>query len=141
MEGTMNAKRRRTVLGVGALVALLYALWRLLETRQRETGVSWEPQPFPMPPRPVPTPGSREPAPQPAVADPAAAEPAPPQAAPGPWVDAVEGSCPVSHPVKGKLASGIFHSPGGQMYERTRADRCYADPGAAEADGLRASKR
>jgi hypothetical protein len=42
--------------------------------------------------------------------------------------------------VKGKLASGIFHVPGGANYDRTRPDRCYADAGAAEADGLRASK-
>jgi hypothetical protein len=43
--------------------------------------------------------------------------------------------------VKAKLASGIYHRPGGQSYERTRPDRCYRDGGAAEADGLRAAKR
>jgi hypothetical protein len=58
-----------------------------------------------------------------------------------PWVDAEEGTCPASHPVKGKLASGIFHVPGGQSYDRTRADRCYLDPDAAVEDGLRAAKR
>jgi hypothetical protein len=57
------------------------------------------------------------------------------------WVEPADGQCPVSHPVKAKLGSGIFHVPGAQMYERTRADRCYADAASAEADGLRASKR
>ena len=43
--------------------------------------------------------------------------------------------------MKAKLASGIFHVPGGANYARTRADRCYLSADAAEADGLRASKR
>ena len=51
-----------------------------------------------------------------------------------------DGSCPPSHPVKGKLTSGIYHVPGGLSYERTRADHCYVDAEAAEADGLRRSK-
>ena len=50
-------------------------------------------------------------------------------------------SCPVTHPVKAKLASGIYHVPGGGNYERTKPDRCYVDADAAEADGLRAAKR
>jgi hypothetical protein len=51
-----------------------------------------------------------------------------------------DGSCPVSHPVKGKLQSGIYHVPGGANYERTHADRCYVDEDAAVRDGLRRSK-
>jgi hypothetical protein len=47
----------------------------------------------------------------------------------------------LSHPVKAKLSSGIYHLPGGQNYERTKPDRCYVDAAAAEADGLRAAKR
>ena len=47
----------------------------------------------------------------------------------------------MSHPVKAKLASGIFHEPGGANYARTHADRCYASGEAAEADGLRPAKR
>jgi hypothetical protein len=43
--------------------------------------------------------------------------------------------------VKAKLASGIFHVPGGANYDRTNADRCYASPEAAESDGLRPAKR
>ena len=146
----MKTKGRRTIFGIGALVAVLYALWRLIETRQRESGVAWEPQPFPMPPRPRPEPTAL--APEPAAPETVAGEPAPGEPEPEPepatervgtsgWVEPVDGACPASHPVKGKLSSGIFHAPGMQMYERTRADRCYADPAAAEADGLRASKR
>ena len=63
-----------------------------------------------------------------------------PALAPVPWVDAVDGGCPVSHPVKAKMGSGIYHLPGGQFYERTRAERCYIDAAAAEADGYRAAK-
>ncbi len=52
-----------------------------------------------------------------------------------------DGSCPVTHPVKAKLASGVFHLPGMANYERTKADRCYPDASAAEADDLRQAKR
>lgn len=58
-----------------------------------------------------------------------------------PWVEPVEGTCPETHPVKGKLASSIFHVPSGFNYPRTKPDRCYIDAAAAEADGLRLSKR
>ena len=58
-----------------------------------------------------------------------------------PWIDPEGRICPPSHPVKAKLASKIFHVPGGFNYERTVPDRCYQDPAAAEADGLRQSKR
>ena len=57
------------------------------------------------------------------------------------WVEPVDGACPASHPVKAKLSSGIFHVPGGQNYDRTHADRCYVDEGAATSDGLRRSQR
>jgi hypothetical protein len=56
-------------------------------------------------------------------------------------VDPVDGACPVTHPVKGKLKSRIFHVPGLVNYERTRPDRCYVDVAAAERDGLRVAKR
>ena len=57
------------------------------------------------------------------------------------WVDPDGGVCPVTHPVKAKLASKIFHLPGMLNYKRTRPDRCYRDAGAAESDGLRPAKR
>jgi len=59
-----------------------------------------------------------------------------------PWIEPeADGTCPGSHPVKAKLASKIFHLPGGFNYPRTRPDRCYIDAAAAEADGLRPAKR
>ena len=101
---------------VGALTGLGFAVWKFLASRAPDTaGVSYQPQPFPMPPRPVP--------PVPSVA-------------PGD-----DGNCPVSHPIKGKRTSGIYHQPGGFAYDRTHADRCYLDAPAAESDGLRAAKR
>jgi hypothetical protein len=57
------------------------------------------------------------------------------------WVEPSGDVCPTTHPVKAKLTSKIFHVPGGQMYDRTKPDRCYRDAGAAESDGLRQAKR
>jgi hypothetical protein len=68
-------------------------------------------------------------------------EPAVSRSAESSWVDPDGDSCPTSHPIKAKLSSGIYHSPGGLNYERTKPDRCYVDGAAAEADGLRPSKR
>jgi hypothetical protein len=60
--------------------------------------------------------------------------------APG-WVaPGGDGACPLSHPVKANGNSRIYHLPGGQFYERTRAERCYVDAATAEADGYRAAK-
>ena len=62
--------------------------------------------------------------------------------APAMWTDpGDDGICPASHPVKAKLSSMVFHLPGMANYERTKADRCYADAESAEADGLRQAKR
>jgi len=106
------------VLGLGALAAATYAIWRKLSRLMSSPGLNWEPQPFPYPPQPRSEPAAE------------------------PWVDpAPGGSCPASHPVKAKLARGIFHVHGGASYERTSPDRCYRSTDAAEADGLRAAKR
>jgi hypothetical protein len=113
----------RRVLFLGLLAAAVYALWRKLGgsagTERSDFGLPAQPAPFPTPPIAAP--------PEPVASD--------------AWVEPAAGACPVSHPVKGKLTSGIFHVPGGQNYERTRADRCYTDAGTAEADGLRQAKR
>jgi hypothetical protein len=109
----------RRLLGIGLLAGLVYTVWRKVPSRP-ETGTHWEPQPFPFPPQPV-------------VDEPAAGD--------RPWIEPADsGACPAHHPVKAKVASGIFHVPGGANYARTRADRCYLSPEAAEADGLRQSK-
>ncbi|MDQ3575131.1 MAG: hypothetical protein M3404_09475, partial [Actinomycetota bacterium] len=57
------------------------------------------------------------------------------------WVDADDGVCPPSHPVKAKLSSRLFHLPGMAFYKRTRAERCYADEESAVRDGFTRSKR
>jgi len=146
----------RRLLKLGFLAGAGYAIWRYLERRRDESGVEWEPQPFPYPPQPradMPTTGEptggAEPiggaeatgsAPGATVTKAAETGPAP-LAAERPWVEPVDGTCPVTHPIKAKMSSHIFHVPGGANYERTHADRCYRDAAAAERDGLRQSSR
>jgi hypothetical protein len=107
----------KRALGAGLLAGLAYGLWRAWRARvpERSRDIDWGTAPFPFPPVPRPQMAS-------------AVEPN------------EDGSCPVSHPVKGKLSSGIYHVPGGANYERTVPDRCYVDETAAERDGLRRSK-
>ncbi len=118
---------RRSVkgaLGVGILGGAVYAAWRAWNARMpvRATTLDWSTAPFPFPPVPHPAPAAPH-------ADAAAsAEPND------------DGSCPAPFPIKAKLRSGIYHAPGGLNYDRTKADRCYVDGAAAEADGLRPSK-
>ena len=57
-----------------------------------------------------------------------------------PWVEPLDGGCPDGYPIKANNNSGIFHMPGGRFYDRTAAERCYARPEDAEADGYRAAK-
>jgi hypothetical protein len=128
-------KGTKRLLGVGVVAGIAYAGWRTWKTRVPESnGVRWDASaPFPFPP--VPRPSTTA-----ASADVAPPEPAPPEAAA--FVDpGADGACPLTHPVKAKLASGIYHLPGGGNYERTKPDRCYATADAAEADGLRPAKR
>jgi len=64
------------------------------------------------------------------------------ETSPTAWVTPDDtGGCPHGYPVKVKVTSGIYHLPGGLAYDRTKPDRCYATPQAAEADGYRAAKR
>jgi hypothetical protein len=125
-------KGSKRLLGAGIVAGIAYAGWRAWKTRVPESSnVSWDSAPFPFPP--VPRPSS------PSATDPPAA---PGSNGAGTFVDpGDDGACPLTHPVKAKLASGIYHVPGGGNYERTRPDRCYATAEAAEADGLRAAKR
>lgn len=73
--------------------------------------------------------------------EPAPAEEGIGDAAPVPdWVEPVDGTCPVSHPIKANDNSKIFHLPGGRFYDRTAPERCYATEDAAVRDGYRAAK-
>ena len=154
--GAVKTVTIKRALGVGVVTGLVYAAYRTYRSRVAAappTQGSWEAAPFPFPPIPRPAPATAS-APTPALA--LAPTPAPASAptsarAPRPTVvpDFLErstepderGACPDSHPIKGKLTSGIYHEPGGLNYTRTRADRCYLDAAAAESDGLRAAKR
>jgi hypothetical protein len=139
-------KTFKRLLGFGVVAAAGFAMWRAYQRRKMDTGVTWDPQPFPYPPQPhteAPTPNARA---AEAVAPAAEAaevvpEVLPEEAAESGWIEPDAGVCPVSHPVKAKLASGIFHVPGGANYDRTKPDRCYTSVEAAETDGLRPAKR
>ena len=52
------------------------------------------------------------------------------------WIEPVNSTCPLTHPVKGNANSRIFHVPGGRFYDSTVPERCYRDASAAEADGM-----
>jgi hypothetical protein len=116
-------KAVKRTFGAGVLAGVVYGAWRAYRARMPapESEGSWQAAPFPFPPIPRPS--------TPKV-----------HATNGASVDPVDGECPPSHPVKGKLASGIYHLPGGLNYARTRPDRCYTDAEAAEADGFRPAK-
>jgi micrococcal nuclease len=63
------------------------------------------------------------------------------RATPAEWIEPNGTICPTSHPIKAKLASGLFHAPGMLAYNRTRPDRCYSSESAAVADGFNKAKR
>lgn len=56
-----------------------------------------------------------------------------------------EWNCPEAHPIKGNINpqkhTMIYHMPGGQYYNRTMPERCYATEEDAQKDGFRRSKR
>lgn len=131
------------VLKLGVLAGAGYAVWRYFEKQRSDSGVGWEPQPFPYPPQPRSSdPLSDEEAPTeaPSQVQPAGGQETAPVVGAA-WVEPNGDACPATHPVKAKLSSKIFHVPGGQSYDRTRPDRCYRDPAAAEGDGLRQAAR
>ena len=134
----------KRLLGAGLFAGLAYSAWRAWRRRVPEPShdITWESAPFPFPPIPRPSFPDRAAFTDRAAFPDGAATPAPARAVAAPHTDPeADASCPATHPVKAKLASGIYHVPGGVNYERTKPDRCYVDAAAAEADGLRASKR
>ena len=123
-------KRLVKLLAVGAAIGALLAL---LKRRPAPPSASPTAPPY-APAKPT--------APEPTSPAKTAPTDAPVVPEPDPWVEpTADGGCPDGYPVKAKLSSKIFHVPEGTMYERTVPDRCYATAEAAEADGLRASKR
>ncbi len=116
MPATSTLRRLLLLIALAAAGAIVASRWRT-----RTTPVPVEPPSWP----PI---RIREPVDE-------AGEPTETWAAPLPG-----GACPPGHPIKAKESSGIYHVPGGRFYDRTNADRCYADPQAAEADGYRRSK-
>ncbi len=50
-------------------------------------------------------------------------------------------TCPGWAPIKGNADSMIYHRPGQQSYNVTRAEECFAYPSDAEAAGYRPAKR
>lgn len=137
---------RRTFRRLLTLGILGGTAWFVVKLLRGEPTTAFD-DPPPAAPRPLAaraaTPASpvAEPEPSLPLDLPAAGGPGGGPAGPSPWVDAVEGIEPASHPVKAKLKSGIYHLPGMLNYDRTVPDRWYLDAGAAEADGLRRAKR
>jgi hypothetical protein len=130
-------KGTKRLLGAGIVAGIAYAGWRAWKTRVPDSDVHWDASaPFPFPPVPRPTPST-----PPASADVPPPAPAPSEPAAAFVEPGADGACPLTHPVKAKLASGIYHVPGGGNYDRTKPDRCYASAEAAETDGLRPAKR
>jgi hypothetical protein len=131
---------------LGILAGLGYAAWRWWESHRREPdpSVEWRSGAFPFPPEPhVHVPEAVQPGGGPETEERADADPAVADAHAAverAWVEPAGGECPLTHPVKVKTASKIFHVPGAANYARTQADRCYRNAEAAEADGFRASK-
>jgi len=135
------AKFLKRAFGLGVLSAAAYAVWRAVEARRDVGSLQWESQPFPFPPTPKEPDAVYEPE-RLSEAEPVVVPaPAPPPTPAPAWVAPVDGECPPGYPIKAKLASKIFHVPGGANYARTAPDRCYRDAPGAEADGLRAAKR
>lgn len=114
--------RRLAIAGI--LAGIGWAAWRTYEKSRAQTGLDWEAQPFPYPPKAVSA--------LPATSTAVTTSPS--------WVEPDGEDCPLGYPIKAKVKSGIFHVPGGRNYDRTVPDRCYVDNAAAKADGLRAAK-
>ena len=112
---------RRLVL-LGVLAGAAFAAYRKWSQRQAPSVSAPEWPPLSPEPRPAPAEKSKTAAP---------AER---------WVPPVDGGCPDGYPVKANDNSGIFHVPGGRFYDRTVAERCYANAEDAIADGYRPAK-
>jgi hypothetical protein len=112
----------RRLVWLGVLAGAAFAAYRMLSQRQAQSVSAPEWPPLSPEPRP-PTAEKRN------AAAPAAR-----------WLPPVDGKCPDGFPLKANDNSGIFHVPGGRFYDRTVAERCYANADDAIADGYRPAK-
>jgi hypothetical protein len=154
----------RLVLRLGLLAGIAFTLYKLMQARRIiEPATVSAPDTDPWPPvaAPVPTPAPPPPPPPPPPVEApvkkatAPKKPAPPKKAakkaakgtkkagapPRAWIAAQGDACPLSHPIKAKMSSRIYHLPGMVAYSRTHPDRCYATESAAKRDGFTAAKR
>ena len=113
----------RRLVWLGLLAGAAFAAYRKLSQRQAHSVSAPEWPPL-------------SPEPQPARAEKNRKAAAPAQR----WVPPVDGKCPDGYPLKANDNSGIFHVPGGRFYDRTVAERCYANADDAIADGYRPAK-
>jgi hypothetical protein len=112
----------RRLVWLGVLAGAAVAAYRMFGQRQAP-GVS-APEWPPLAPEPQPAAAEKRKAAAPAAR----------------WVPPVDGKCPDGYPLKANGNSGIFHVPGGRFYDRTVAERCYANADDAIADGYRPAK-
>ena len=112
----------RRLVWLGVLGGAAFAAYRMLSQRQAQSAST--PEWPPLSPEPRPATAEKRTAAAPATR----------------WVLPVDGKCPDGFPVKANDNSGIFHVPGGRFYDRTVAERCYANADDAIADGYRPAK-
>ena len=123
----------KRILKLAVITAVVGALASWLRSRSSEENEDSEEEDLPWPPIRTTEPDSAS-----KVVEPNDGSPVEPRE----WLSCDEsGNCPESHPIKAKDSSGLYHIPGGNIYERTIPDRCYATIEAAEADGYRQSQR
>ncbi|MAT02341.1 MAG: hypothetical protein CL421_04735 [Acidimicrobiaceae bacterium] len=123
----------KRILKLAVITAVVGALVSWLRSRSSEENEDSEEEDLPWPPIRTTEPDSAS-----KVVEPNDGSPVEPRE----WLSCDEsGNCPESHPIKAKDSSGLYHIPGGNIYERTIPDRCYATIEAAEADGYRQSQR
>ena len=129
-----QARKWRERLLIAAAVAVLLMGLSLIGLAYLASGSRETPR-LELAPQPPATTGPAAPATQPA--------PSGPPAAPGTSGFAPPDgmNCPATHPIKGNRNSGIYHLPGGGLYEATRPEQCFAQPSDAEAAGYRRSQR
>ena len=123
----------KRILKLAVITAIVGALVSWFRSRSSEEDENSEEEDLPWPPIRTTEPDSAS-----KVVEPNDGSPVEPRE----WLSCDEsGNCPESHPIKAKDSSGLYHIPGGNIYERTIPDRCYATIEAAEADGYRQSQR